>query len=196
VLRLRPQDTAALIDFAHSSHALGQVEAAIEALRRVTEIEPGHIGALRSLVEMYRQLGQRAEALEAANAIAGQLPGDVVATLDMAELNLELGNFGAALAGYGRLVNIDLEPQHATYAYHGMIHTEIQRASWRRALTLTIDATRFDREELTTLLLAFVAARLFGDAGRPAPSQVDVEAALAAEHAEHRRAHLELIAET
>jgi hypothetical protein len=106
-------------------------------------------------------------------------------------LNLALGNFTAAAADYALLRDMVTEPQHVTFAYHGMIHVELQRSNWRKALDHAIDATRIDRDDLTTQLLAYISARLFGDSGRQVLTQPDIEAALNAEHLEHRRQHVE-----
>ena len=60
-----------------------------------------------------------------------------------------------------------------------------------QARRVTGKVTRVDRDELTTQLLAFTAARLFGDSHRETLTQAEVEAVLTAEHLEHRRQHVE-----
>jgi hypothetical protein len=75
-----------------------------------------------------------------------------------------------------------------------MIGIEIRTARFRRALDLAIEATALDRHQLTTDLLAFVAAKLFGEGGRAVVPQSELLAALVAEQAEHRRDHLEALA--
>jgi tetratricopeptide (TPR) repeat protein len=191
VIGRRPDEAAARLDLAHLLYAQGQAEDAIGLLLQVVRLDPGNVAALRSLVEMYRERSNFEAALSSAEAITQQVPDDVVAKLDAAQLNLALGNFTVAAADYAQLRTLDAEPQHLTYAYHGMIHVELQRSNWRRALDHAIDATRFDRDELTTQLLAFTAARLFGDSGRQTLTQGEVEAVLTAEHLEHRRQHIE-----
>ncbi len=191
VIGRRPDEVAARLDLAHLLYVLGQADDAIALLLKVIELDARNLAALRSLVEMYRERGNFEAALSAAEAITGRVPDDVVAKLDAAQLNLALGNFTRAAAAYAELRSLDAEPQHLAYAYHGMIHVELQRSNWRRALDHAIDATRFDRDELTTQLLAFTAARLFGDSGRQTLTQGEVEAVLTAEHLEHRRQHIE-----
>ena len=115
----------------------------------------------------------------------------MLATIDAAELNLALGRAENAVLEYSRLTAIDDEPEHEVYAYHGMIQGEIQREQWRRALDLAIEATRVDRYGRTTDLLAYVVTQVFGKADRPAPSRAEVDEALAASQAEHRRLHAE-----
>jgi flagellar basal-body rod protein FlgG len=62
-----------------------------------------------------------------------------------------------------------------------------------RALDLAIAATEVDRHQLTTDLLAFVTARLFGPGHRPSPEWADLQHELAQQRAEHRRRHVEAL---
>lgn len=191
VIRLHPDDVTALINLGHTVYALGQTDDAISYLSRAAQREPGNLTALRSLAWMYRHAGQPQAALDSAMQIARGHPDDVLATIDIADLNLALGNWDEAVAGFSRLRSIDAESGHEVYAYHGMIEAELQRQRWRRALDLAIDATRVDRYDLTTQLLAFVVAQVFGESDRPAPTRAEVDAALAEERAQHRRFHSE-----
>ena len=177
-VQLRPDDADALIDLGHAAHAAHRVDEAIAHLEQAVEHEPSNTGALRSLVEMYRGAGRFEDAL---------------AALDVAELDLALGRLDEAVAAFHRLRRIDDDPEHEVYVYHGMIEAELRRRQWRRALDLAVDATRVDRYGRTTDLLAFVVAQVFGESDRPAPSQSDVDAALQASHAEHRRLHLDAV---
>jgi tetratricopeptide (TPR) repeat protein len=192
-VRLRPEDAGALIDLGHAVYASHRTDEAIELLWRATQLDPGNLFALRSLVEIHKHAGNLQAAETAAQRLTQLRPDDVLAVLETAELNLALGMFDAAIAAYGRLRSIDLMPGHESLAYHGMIQAEVQRERWRRALDLAIDATRVDRDELTTQLLALIAAKLFGDGDRPSPSRPELDAALAAEHIEHRRFHAEAL---
>ena len=191
VVSLRPTDAEAMIDLAHLAIAQGQTDEAIARLQTVLTFQPDNVPALRSLVEMYRDRDDLPAALAAAAQIAQLLAEDVVARLDAAQFNLALGNYTAAVADYAQLRTIDPEPQHVTYAYHGMIHVELHRSNWRRALDHAIEATGVDRDDLTTELLAFTAARLFGGTSRATLNQAEIEAVLTAEHLEHRRQHAE-----
>ena len=112
---------------------------------------------------------------------------------ECAELNLALGRAENAALEYSRLTAIDDEPEHEVYAYHGMIQAELQRKQWRRALDLAIEATRIDRYGRTTDLLAYVVTEVFGKADRPAPTREEIDAALTASQAEHRRLHTETL---
>lgn len=193
-LRLRPGYVTALVDLGHTVYALGTKEEAIEHLSEAAHREPGNLTTLRSLVDMYRRTDRLEEALATAQQIVDLQPDDVLATMDVAELSLALNRLDDAVAAYGRLRHIDTEEEHEVYAYHGMIQVEMQRDRWRRVLDLAIDATRVDRYGVTTELLAFAVAQVFGSSERPTPSRAEIDASLAAEQAEHRRLHTEAIA--
>lgn len=193
VVQIKPRDAVALVDLGHILHAMGEHDEAIAVLSLASEVQPGNLTTLRSLVDMYRSTGQSEQALEAAAHMAELQPEDVLAAMDVADLSLDLGRLDEAVAAYSRLRRID-DDEHEVYAYHGMINAEMQRERWRRALDLAIDATRIDRYGLTTDLLAFNVAQVFGASDRPVPSRAEVDASLAAERAEHRRLHTEELA--
>lgn len=193
IVQLRPQDPVALLDLGHILHALGQDDEAISLLSLAAELQPGNLATLRTLVDIYRRTDQTEKAVGAARQIVDLQPEDVLGTMDVADLSLALGRLDEAVDAYRRLRGID-EDDHEVYAYHGMINAEMQRQAWRRALDLAIDATRIDRYGLTTDLLAFNVAQVFGASDRPVPSRAEVDAALAAEQAEHRRLHTEELA--
>jgi tetratricopeptide (TPR) repeat protein len=192
-VELRPDDVAALVDLGHASYAAGRPDEAIGYLKRATERDPANAGALRGLVEMYRSGGRLEDALGAARQVAEGSPGEATAVMDVAELCLELGRLDEAAATYGRLLEVDDEPEHEVYAYHGMIEVEVRRERWRRALDLAVDCTRVDRLGRTTDVLAFVVAQVFGEEDRPAPPRDEVEEALERSRAEHRRRHAEAL---
>ena len=191
-VRLRPEDTAALVSLGHASLAGGHLDRAITYLSRALENDPENLTALQGLVTAYRGDGRLTEALDAATRVAAAAPSDVFAALDVAELSLELGRKDAA-AAFGRLREVDDDPEHEVYAYHGMIEAELRRGSWRRALDLAVDATRIDRHGRTTDILALIVARVFGETGREAPSREHVDETLARSRAEHRRLHAEAL---
>jgi tetratricopeptide (TPR) repeat protein len=190
---LRPDDVDALVHLGHSAFAAGRTDEAISALGQAANAQPGSAAVLRPLADIYRRAGRLEEALGTAERLAGEHPEDVLAVLDVAELNLELGRLDAAVGAFGRLRTLDEDPEHEVYAYHGMIEAEIRRERWRRALDLAVDATRADRHGRTTDVLAFVVAKVFGESDRPAPERGDVDEALSASRAEHRRLHEEAL---
>jgi tetratricopeptide (TPR) repeat protein len=191
--QLRPEDLGALVDLAHLVHASGDPEGAIELLEQVVARDPGHVGALRSLADMYRSTGREEEALATLEQLAAALPDDALAALDLAELNLDLGLHDEAAAAFRRLRDIDDEPDHEIFAYHGMIETELRRERWRSALDIAVDATRVDRFGRTTAVLAYVVSQVFGPGDRPAPSREEIDEALASSRAEHRQLHSALV---
>lgn len=196
-LRLSPDNAGVLVDLGHILYALGDRDEGVAALTQAAHSQPGNLATLRSLVEMHRKMGELEDALAFADQIAELQPDDVLAALDRAELNAALGRYDEAVRAYGRLRQIDAQQDadmdHEVYAYHGMIGIEMQRERWRRVLDLAVDATRVDRYGLTTDVLAFAVAQVFGAGDRPAPSRAEVEASLTAEAAEHRRRHTDAL---
>ena len=143
---------------------------------------------------MYRSTGRLEQALDTARRVGESRPDDVTALVDVAELCLELGQLDEASAAFGRLLELDDEPEHDVYAYHGMIEVEIRRERWRRALDLAVDCTRVDRLGRTTDVLAFVVAQVFGEEEeRPSLPRSEIDEALARSRAEHRRRHAEAL---
>jgi tetratricopeptide (TPR) repeat protein len=190
-VELRPEEAEGLVDLGLSAYAAGRPDEAISQLTKAVEREPANASARRALIDVYRATRKNEEALKAAEQLLQLQPDDVLATLDAAELNLALGRPENAVAEYSRLGAIDEDPEHEVYAYHGMIQAEIARNRWRRALDLAIESTRVDRYGRTTDILAYVVAEVFGQADRPAPSRAEVDEALVASQAEHRRLHTE-----
>jgi tetratricopeptide (TPR) repeat protein len=190
-VELRPNDVGSLVQLAHTAYAAGDPEDAIGAVRRAVERDPNSLGARRALLEIYRAARRLDDALAAAEELAESDPSDALAALDVAELYLILDHPVDASAAFARLRKIDDAPTHEIYAVHGMIEAEIRRERWRRALDLAIEATRIDRLGRTTDVLAYVVAQVFGATDRPAPTRDEVDEALAASRAEHRRLHEE-----
>jgi tetratricopeptide (TPR) repeat protein len=190
-VELRPNDVGSLVQLAHTAYAAGDPEDAIGAVRQAVERDPTSLGARRALLEIYRAAKRPEDALAAAEELAESDPTDALALLDVAELYLALDHPVDATAAFARLRKVDDDPDHEIYAVHGMIEAEIRRGRWRRALDLAIEATRIDRLGRTTDVLAYVVAQVFGAADRPAPMREEVDEALAASRAEHRRLHEE-----
>ncbi len=188
----RPDDGSLLVDLAHVAHASGRTPAAISTLEQVLELDFGNLAALRGLVGMYREAGRLEDALVAGRKVISYRPEDVLTALDVAELTLALDRTEEAVEAFRWLRDVDDEPDHEVYAVHGMIEAEMRRERWRAALDLAVDATRVDRYGRTTDILAYVVTQVFGAGDRPAPSRRDVDDALAASRAEHRRLHTAL----
>lgn len=191
-LRLGGADPTTRVALAHVVFAKGDVDEAVTVLTEAAT-QSDDVAPLRSLVEMCRVAGRPRAALDAAEKLAAQQPDDVLTMIDLADLYLDLGEYDAALDAFRRLRDLDAEPGDAVYAYHGMIEVEIRRDRWRRALDLAISASALDRHQLTTDVLAFVTAQLFGDADRPAPPREEIERRMVERRAQHRQAHVEAL---
>jgi tetratricopeptide (TPR) repeat protein len=189
VLRLRPGDAPVLVDLGNVLLALGRVEDAIGALVQARRAVPGDLTILRNLADMYVSANRPQQALETVREILELQPEEALALCDAAWLYLQLGRFDDAAAAFQTLRRSDAD--HELYAVHGLVMTEIRRHSWRRALDRAIEATRLDRYELTTILLAFVSEKLFGKT-EGAVSEAELFARFEEEHREHRRLHAEV----
>ena len=138
------------------------------------------------MVEIYRSVGEHALALEAAQKVAAAVPGDVPAALDVADLSLTLGRLDDALTALERVREIDEIADHQVYAVYGMIQVELRRERWDRALGLTREALALDPYGGTREILTFLETR---ESDAPSLSREEVDAALSARLAEHRRLH-------
>ena len=194
VLELDGDDAAVLVHLAHARHAMGQTGDAVGLLRRAVDLAPERTDVLRSLVAMARASGDQETALDGARKLADADTKDVLAALDVAELLLSAGEYKAAATAFYRLRSADTDEGHEVFACHGQAEALARSENWRQALDVAIDATRVDRHQLTTDLLAFIASKLFGEADREARPWDEIETALAAERAEHRRMHEEAAA--
>jgi len=194
VLDLAPDDVGSMVHLAHARHALGDVGAALALLQRAADAAPERVDVLRGLVDMARAAGDTAAALDAARRLNQADPKNVLAALDVAELLLAEGQWRLAASAFARLKSIDSGDGNQVVACHGQAESMVRAESWRQALDAAIDATRVDRHQLTTDLLAYIAAKLFGEAERDAPPWDDLAAKLAAERSEYRRSHEEAAA--
>lgn len=189
---INPAEPGTRVSLGHVAYLGGAVDEADRQLSEAVRLAPWDVSALRSLTEMRRLEGRTQAAIEAAQELVRREPADVAGTMTLAELHLSVGNYDQSLASYRRLSELDLEMGHAGHIIHGMIEVEIRRERWRRALDHAIMATALDRHRLTTDLLTFVTARLFGEGDHPVPPRHEIESRLAARRTEHRRLHAEL----
>ncbi len=193
-VQLDPADSGIRVSLGHVAYLGGAVDEADRQLSEAARMAPADVTALRSLSEMRRLEGRLQAAIDAAGELLRRAPDDIAGTMSLAELNLILGNYAESLACYRRLSELDTDQGHAGHIIHAMIEVEICRERWRRALDYAIIATTLDRHLLTTDLLAFVSAQLFGTGERPAPPRLEIESRLRARRAEHRRLHAEVLA--
>ena len=100
---------------------------------------------------MYRSTGKLEQALATARRVEEGHPDDVTAAVDVAELCLELGELDEAATAFGRLLELDDEPEHDVYAYHGMIEVEIfSQQWWQRERDQQVRRRRFMHVPLCT----------------------------------------------
>ncbi len=191
-VQLDPAEPGTRVSLGHLAYLGGAIDEAERQLSEAARLAPGDVAALRSLTEMRRLAGRTQAAIAVARELVRREPEDIAGTLSLAELNLSVGNYDESLASYRRLTELDADTGHASHIIHGMIEVEIRRERWRRALDHAIIATTLDRHRLTTDLLAFVAAQLFGDGEHPVPPRPEIESRLQARRAEHLRLHAEL----
>lgn len=184
-VELDPADEASLTAVGHAAYATGKEGDAVEILEQAAERGGSMSTAAINLVDMYRAVGQPEEALAAAARIAEAAPDDALAMLDVAELSLELGRHDEALAAFERVRALDDLPDHEVYALQGMIAVELDREGRDRALELAREAVALDRGRSAEILAHLEG----GSEDAPPPSREQVDAALAAGLAEHRRAH-------
>lgn len=186
-VRLDPQDSAAVIALGHLVRRHGRDADAAEMLEQAAAADPEDTDLLRNLVDLHRMAGRSRKAVLWAERLVAALPDDEAALLDLAELQLALNEHDEARATFDRLRRADTEPGRAIYAWHGMIESDIRAGRLRAALDLAVSATAVDRNHVTTDVLAFVVAQVFGRGDRPAPTQEQLYAALAAERREYAR---------
>lgn len=186
---LNPDDELALTHLGHSAHAAGKDQDAVSYLAQAADRAPGMSTAAINLVDMYRTLGEFEEALAAAQKVADADPDDVVAALDVAELSVTVGRLDDAVKAFDRVRAIEDLADHEVYALHGLVQVEIQRENWERALELTREASALDQHGRTNDVLAFLEAQAAGESEEPPSTREEIDAALSASQAEHRRLH-------
>jgi tetratricopeptide (TPR) repeat protein len=141
---------------------------------------------------MHRTEGRLEDALNAAQRLAEADPDDELALVESADLLLALGRLDEALDAYVRLRDVDDEADHGVYAVHGAVQVEMRRGNWARAYELAQEAVGLDTSARSESLLGFFAAQAAAPSDRP--GRGEVEAALIASQAEHRRLHSDAFA--
>jgi Flp pilus assembly protein TadD len=190
-VELDPDDDVALTHLGHTAFASGNRAQAVSYLTQAAGRTSGSSSAVISLVEVYRSVGENERALEAAQRVAAAAPEDLQAALDVADLSLTVGRLDDATAAFERVRELEDLPDHQVYALHGMILVELRREGWDRALALARAALSLDQYGGTMEILAFLEARASVPSEAPSPTREEVDAALSARLAEHRRLHAE-----
>lgn len=135
--------------------------------------------------------GRLDEACDVAATLAARRPDDADALLAAADLAATCERWEPAAAAFARLRVVDRADGHRAFACLGHAEALAHAGRWRDALAAALDAARTDRGQLATDLLACVNARVFGRAGRLAPPWEDIAPELAAARVAHRRLHAE-----
>ena len=165
-----------------------------DSLERAVALRPDDKATIRSLVGIYRGAGRMEDALGAAQRLADADPDDVLSLIEVADLSVALDRLDGAASAYERIRDADDEPEHEVYAPHGLLQVELRREDWTRAHELAEEALRLDNSGRTESVLGFFAAQ--AAAPRPDhPGRVEIDQALAASAAEHRRLHADEFAE-
>ncbi|HUG84370.1 MAG TPA: tetratricopeptide repeat protein [Euzebya sp.] len=187
-LRIDPHDAPAVVSLGHLIRMHGDTREATELLERAAVDNPDSPATIRNLIDVHRQAGRTRRAIDWAERLVVLVPTDPLALLDLAELSLELNEHDTALDAFTRLREVDTEPGHRVFPWHGMIEVQIRAGELRAALDLAVSAAGVDREPLTTDALAYVVAQVFGPGQRPAPTREALMAAFAADRARYRHA--------
>lgn len=156
--RRAPDDVDLLVDHAYARMMNGDEAGARETVERAAALQPDSTAVLIAQARIYEALGQPDLAVTTLHALTNAV-ADPRTLTDLARLNLQQGRYGEADSVFRRLAAID--PEHSLVSAHGRIWCQIKRGDWRSALALSLEATRIDRYDLTTALLAYARDRLF-----------------------------------
>ncbi|MGN6809726.1 MAG: tetratricopeptide repeat protein, partial [Thermomicrobiales bacterium] len=153
-----PDDADLLVDLAYMQMTTGNPGGARTAIERAATARPASTAIREAQARIYEAAGAPELATTTLAQLAQAAPTPRTLT-DLARLSLEQARYADADAAFRRLAMID--PEHDLVALHGRIWCAIKRGDWRSALELSLGATRIDRYDLTTTLLAYAKDRLF-----------------------------------
>jgi tetratricopeptide (TPR) repeat protein len=183
-----PDDADLLIDLAYVHMATGDPGGARTAIERAATLRPASTAIREAQARIYEAAGAPDLAATTLAQLAQAAPTPRTLT-DLARLSLEQGRYADADAAFRQLAAID--PEHDLVAFHGRIWCAIKRGDWRSALELSLGATRIDRYDLTTALLAYAKDRLFTQppAGEAAAREAELSERVKAALWEHSALH-------
>ena len=187
---LRPEEVPVLVDVSHLLFTVARSQEALDTLEEARRLKPGDLTILRDLADMYASLERYEQALRTTNEILELRPDDVLACCDAASLCRRLDRWDDSANVFRTLRRIDQE--HEVYAIHGLVMTEIRRRDWRQAVDLIIEATRLDRDDLTTSFLVYITGKFFGRSAVAEISLNELVARFEAAQRDHRRLHAEI----
>jgi tetratricopeptide (TPR) repeat protein len=183
-----PRDADLLVDLGYARLATGETDAARRAFQRALPLRPQDALIRQPLARIHELRGN---ALLAAKTLAG-VPLETASPRllgDLARLYLGLERYREAEGVFWALAAAD--PEHALLAQHGSTWCLIKQGNWRRALEAALEATRLDRFDLTTALLAYARDRLFTRVPDAARREAELTDRFLAELREHEELHAE-----
>lgn len=154
-----PDDADLLVDLGYACMMSNDRARARAALERAASLRPGDAAIQYSLAQIYEALGELALAAAVLIPVTQHAASPRLLS-DLTLLLLRLGRLDEAEANFIRLQRLD--PDHYLIAQHGRIWCRIREQNWRGAFDLALEATRLDRYDLTTALLAYIKDQLFG----------------------------------
>ena len=153
-----PREADLLVDLGYAQLAHGDRTGARKSLERAAALQPDNKSILYSLAQMYGAIGRPAQAAEILSKRFGDEASPRVLN-ELAGLLIELERYAQAELTFRALG--DLDPTAKLMAEHGIIWSRIKRSDWRGALDMALDATRLDRQSVTTQFLTYAKDRFF-----------------------------------
>lgn len=186
-LRLTPHDAAAALALGHLYLQAGRTRDAVRLIEQAQAAQPEDPGIVFNLLELHRDARRLRKAITWAERLVELAPEDPIVRLDLAELSMELNEHEEAAEHFRQLGLLDDGPGRRIYSLHGMIEAHLRGGQLRAALDLAITASKIDREELTTDVMAFLVAEVFGQGRTSIVIREQLLAGFAAERARYRR---------
>ena len=156
--RKDPGEADLLVDLGYAQLAHGDRAGARKSLERAAALQPENKAILYSLAQMYGAIGRPAQAAEILSKKFGDEASPRVLN-ELAGLLMELERYAQVELVFRALGERD--PTAKLMAEHGIIWSRIKRSDWRGALNVALDATRLDRQRVTTRFLTYAKDRFF-----------------------------------
>jgi tetratricopeptide (TPR) repeat protein len=181
-------DADLLVELGYARLTMGETDAARKAFERALPLRPRDALIRQPLARIYELRGNTARAAETLAGIPQEsFPPRLLG--DLARLYLGLGRHREAEGVFRSLAAAD--PEHTLLAWHGTTWCLIKQGNWRGALEAALQATRLDRFDLTTALLAYAKDRLFTRVPDAAQREAELSERFLAELKEHEQLHAE-----
>ncbi len=138
----------------------GEVEGAVKAFQRATQLDNGFIAAHHQLGKCYARLGQIEEAIELLEWVVRQKPGVIQSRLDLGNALLQGGFAERAREQFTTVLHQD--PQNGR-AHLGMAQVHFQNQDWPRSVAAAQAARAYAGPNFATLFLLGRAAKQAGN---------------------------------